>query len=217
MSFWRRAPREVYRVYGEDQYLEGEIATSEDATTVESEGSTEASWSACTGNAPSPSPRTHSVSPTSPSGPHAGRLVGFGLLAGVGLATFALVFLNASHPRGSVPESPSRGARVEVGQRVDGASGAGRVQAIAHSENSKPVQRPHFPAWPIVAPAGSSGRQPERDAPSARDAGLAPRPERAWSAARRSPGNGAPVAVVVELPTPIVVEPPVQDEFGFER
>ena len=41
MSLWRRAPREVYRVYGEDQYLEGETASEgetaarEDSTAAE--------------------------------------------------------------------------------------------------------------------------------------------------------------------------------------
>lgn len=91
MSLWHRAQREVYRVYGEDQYLEGETAPAGEMAPA---GQMDR-----------------------PDGLHAGRLIGVGLLVGIGLATLGLVFLNLGHPR-RAPDLVGQGARVQTGQRV---------------------------------------------------------------------------------------------------
>ncbi len=129
MSLWHRAPREVYRVYGEDQYLDGEIASQKNAATVEPDSRAGASWAAFAADVP---PDTTDGSSVRPNGSHAGRLIGVGLLVGVGLATLALVFLNVSHRHGAVPELVGQSPRVEAEQRVDRASGAGRARVIAY-------------------------------------------------------------------------------------
>jgi hypothetical protein len=72
MSLWHRAPREVYRVYGEDEYLVGDpVPGAEDAPAEKV--TLDESFS------------------------HSRRLLGLGLLAVVTVGALALVVLNASH------------------------------------------------------------------------------------------------------------------------
>jgi hypothetical protein len=219
MSLWRRAPREVYRVYGEDQYLEaetapeGETAPQEDAMTVEPDRRTGASWAAFAADVPPTSPGTAGSSSARQSGSHAGRLIGVGLLVGVGLATLALVFLNLSRRHGAAPELVGQGARVEAEQGVERAAGGGRAPVIGHSVNSRPVQAPRFSAPSVTAPIRVSGSTLQHRAPTGGGSDTAPRLGRTL----RAPGNGSPAMVAVEPPTPVAVEPPVQDEFGFEQ
>jgi hypothetical protein len=85
MTLWHRAPREVYRVYAEDEYLAQSDAHADEQT-----------W-------------------TPPSHSRSGRLVGLGLLVGVTVGAFALVALNASQrapmaPQSRVAQSPRVGA-----------------------------------------------------------------------------------------------------------
>lgn len=100
MTFWRRAPREVYRVYGEDEYLAGENDAIEDSDPT-SETNRHQDRRAIV------SPRSH--------GSHTARLVGIGLLIGVTVGALGIVILNISS-RASRPSSiaASRGVRTEV-------------------------------------------------------------------------------------------------------
>jgi hypothetical protein len=217
MSLWHRAPREVYRVYGEDQYLDEESASQEDAATVEPDSRAGVSWAAFAAEVPPDSPRTTDGSSVRPGGSHAGRLIGVGLLVGVGLATLALVFLSVSHRHGAAPELVGQGPRVEAEQRVDRVAGASRARVIAHSVNRRPVQAPRFSAPPAMTSIRTSGPTLQHRVPADGGPDPARRLERAWSATLRSPGNGAPAPVAVEAPTRTAIEPPAQDEFGFER
>ncbi len=221
MSLWRRAPREVYRVYGEDQYLEEETApegqtapevetaAQKDSTAAEPDSRGMASWAAFAADVPPASAGIAGSSSARPSGSHAGRLVGVGLLGGVGLATLALVFLNMAHWRGAAPEPVGRGIRAEVEQGVEHATGPGRAQAIAHSVNSRPVQASHS-SLPPVRPIRVSGSTLQHRAPVGRRSDIAPHLERALSAALQAPGKGAPAMVAVEPPVQVAVESPVQ-------
>jgi hypothetical protein len=229
MSLWQRAPREVYRVYGEDQYLEGETAAEgegaprEDAATVEADSRAGASWAAA--EVPPRTARTGGGSSARSSVPHAGRLVGVGMLVGVSLATLVLVFLNASRPRGAATEPLARVAGVEGRQRMTRKSGAASVSPIAPSDSSSPAQAPRSSTSSAMAPAHPSRWRVQERLPAVDGPDPAPRLERTWSAALRSSGNPASARDVVESPTPVTaepfaqvaVEPPVQDEFGFER
>jgi hypothetical protein len=242
MSIWHRTPREVYRVYGEDQYLEADIAAREEAATSEPDSAAEASSSAFATDAASPSPRTAASRSALPSGPHAGglldtrphagRLVGVGLLMGVSLATLALVFLNASHPRGAATEPFAQGARVEVGQRAARASGARSAPRIAQSESRMPAHAPRFSASGAMTSVPASGSRLQQRVPTG-SPDPAPRIQRVSSAALRPSGNAPPASVAVQPPAPVTLEPParggvepstpvaaepsVQDEFGFEQ
>lgn len=225
MSLWRRAPREVYRVYGEDQYLEGErtpeaqVAAREDATTVESDRSAGSSWDAFAADVPPASPRTADRASARPRGLHTGRLVGVGLLVGVGVATLALVFLNASRQRGVAPEPLAQGARAEARQRVDRVSGVTPAPAIAHSESTRSAWASRSSVSPTVAQAGTSGQRLKREGetPSVHAPDPVARLERARAVSPRLPCDGAPAPLAVELPTPIAAEQSVHDEFGFEQ
>jgi hypothetical protein len=151
MSLWHRAPREVYRVYGEDQYLEGETAPAGQMAPAEETAS--------------------------PAGLHAGRLIGVGLLVGVGLATLALVFLNLSHPR-RAPDLVGQGARVQTGKRVapapDPAQRVRRVWLPARPASHKAV--PPVPAIHRRAPLPLRSPAPEPLEPRAQAAVVSPTP-----------------------------------------
>ncbi len=201
MSLWRRAPREVYRVYGEDQYLEGETApegetaAQEDSTAAEPDSRGVASWAAFAADVPPASAGTVGGPSVSPGGSHAGRMVGVGLLVGVGLATLALVFLNISYRHGAASDLVGRGARVEAEQRVGHAAGAGRAQASAHSVNSRPVQAPRFSASPVMTPVRVSESNASASRARRRRIAYSPAPGASVvngfaSVRRRSAGNG---------------------------
>jgi hypothetical protein len=223
MRLWHRAPREVYRVYGEDQYreaepaLDGETFAREDTTTAEPDSRAEAPWVAFAAEAPSASLGTAGSSSARLSGSHAGRLIGLGLLVGVVLATLALVFLNMSHRHGAAPEPVGQGIRVEAEEGAQSATGVGRVQAIAHRVNSKHAQVRNFSDPPVRMPIRVSGSTLQHRAPAGGGSDTALRLERAWIAALRAPGDEASATVAGEPRAQVAVEPPVQDEFGFEQ
>jgi hypothetical protein len=120
MTLWRRAPREVYRVYGEDEYL------SEDSVHAREE----------------PSP-TLADERTRDS--RSGRLVGLGLLAGVIVGAVGLVVLNASHQhaarRSEVAHSAPKGAASNPSATVSASPGP----AVATSTAFGPHAHAHVP------------------------------------------------------------------------
>jgi hypothetical protein len=94
MTLWRRAPREVYRVYGEDEYREDEYLgeyLGEELDPTSTHAHEEDHHAAIESRRP---------------GSHSGRLVGLGLLVGVTVGALGLVVLNASHrsPMSAGPE-----------------------------------------------------------------------------------------------------------------
>ena len=141
MTLWRRAPREVYRVYGEDEYLAEDSSSSgaeESWTPLVAEESwtppvAEQSWTHPSGE------RSHQAavhehvgdryavveSPADRS--RAGRLVGLGLLVGVIVSAAALVALNAAHRPPAA--SPATVAQVA---HADGASRASIGAPVGH-------------------------------------------------------------------------------------
>ena len=243
MSFLRRAPREVYRVYGEDQYLEGEVApdgasgTREDVTSAESDGQAEASWSALAADIPPVSAGSVGSASAHSRGPHAARLVGVGLLLGVCLATLALVVANLSHRQGAVPGPLKQEALRDQG--VDRASEVDRGRTIAGNENAKPTPPPRNRSFSPALGARRLGArralefahgQKHLSTPALHRAlgegqGSAPRPERSFSATLRASTDTTPAHVAAQ-PAPQVASaepvpqvapgPPAQDEFGFE-
>lgn len=95
MSLWRRAPRQVYRVYGEDEYLAEEHVAADTEFLGEAED-----------------PRSYESgseirTAAHPTGSRTSRLVGVGLLLGVTVGAAGLVLSHLSHetspPRVSLP------------------------------------------------------------------------------------------------------------------
>jgi hypothetical protein len=108
MTLWRRAPRAVYSVYGEDEYLSGGSVNA-----VE-EGAEEARPSA---------PVVAEVGRASWSA----RLIGLGLLAGITVGAIALVLAQASH----LHTSHSRVASTSRVRRVGSARSVGNDRSNA--------------------------------------------------------------------------------------
>jgi hypothetical protein len=99
MSLWRRAPRQVYRVYGEDEYL------AEEHVAADAEFLREAEDSRSYENASEIRAAAH------PTGSRTPRLVGVGVLLGVTVGAAGLVFLHLSH-EASPPRVGSSGPSV---------------------------------------------------------------------------------------------------------
>ncbi|HEX4837473.1 MAG TPA: hypothetical protein VFV03_02975, partial [Solirubrobacteraceae bacterium] len=83
MTLWHRAPREVYRVYGEDEYLADDAPSAGDGSHPTQAHEHEIDHHAA---AASWSHRSRS-----------GRLVGLGLLVGVTVSALGLVAVNTAH------------------------------------------------------------------------------------------------------------------------
>ncbi|HEY5287056.1 MAG TPA: hypothetical protein VIJ50_08125 [Solirubrobacteraceae bacterium] len=237
MSIWRRAPREVYRVYGEDQYLEGQAAPEGEATPHEQESTVEPDnrgvgpWTTAAWEAPYVSNGDPGSSFARQGGTHAGRVIGVGLLVGVGLATLALVFLNLSHRHRGHPALVGRGAGVETDRQV---------ARSAHSA-SRSVSPPRFSTPSAIAPERRPRSRLNDDAPPASDSDPDPRAQPARLLASRPSGNVEPESLAgkssgaapleppvadpagpsapdgVETSTQVSSEPCAQDEFGFEQ
>jgi hypothetical protein len=167
MKLWHRAPREVYRVYGEEEYL---IEEHEAVEEIHPTGETD---------------RLEDRRATVSSLPHSSRtarLVGLGLLVGVSVGAVGLVVFNMAH-RASAPPPlvVSRGARTHLAR---GASVAGPGFASRHAS----VAGRTFAG----IPAGSE-RAIRRSAGSR--AGHAPSPTYAPSGFAASPrASGSPAA-----------------------
>jgi hypothetical protein len=146
MSLWRRAPREVYRVYGEDEYL--------------AEGA----------ESPQEADLPHLAEPPPSRKSSSGRLVGLGLLAGVTVGTIGIVAINASR-RVHVASRPGVAQSVRVHTANDGSEGR-RVSAdeFASSGASSP-DRPS-----AVAPSNTKSRPHKTRTSAAQLAGSARAP-----------------------------------------
>jgi hypothetical protein len=171
VTLWQRTPREIYSVYGEDEYL-----SEDDARASE--------------QAPKPLAGAESSPPPAREGSHhsrSGRLLGLGLLIGVTVGALGLVAVNASRPHVSPANGVVRGpasaltrppatvyAKPGVGARrqafaIPGSGARATVPPQVrpsqwrglHLEKARPssqVQAPH----PIQPPTTET---PARDAP----------------------------------------------------
>jgi hypothetical protein len=134
MTLWRRAPREVYRVYGEEEYLAGGEANVRDERRLEMDAASDEETRRFSHGEKAPS--------LSPS-----RLIGLGLLVCVALVAFVLVLSNATHRQsaaqtGVTPGSKSRSAdRQSVGVLADRklAARASTVTVSSPPESVRPL------------------------------------------------------------------------------
>src|ERR1022692_4452109 len=225
MSLWHRAPREVYRVYGEEEYLSGE-----DGPAVPEE-SVASSWPDTS------SPRTadvefpdHSVyaEPVGPVGPSAdaagyqsppglaaarhatsstthvsrsGRIVGLGLLVGVVVITLGLIVFTVVHGSAVKPHAAIRagtGAVINSGtSTLEGVASADRASGPNRASSAAPAK--HRAAPPRSVKSGTHVRA------------HAPRIQRQAS-------SGLPVEFSApSWPPGAAVAQSTDDEFGFER
>ena len=163
MTLWHRAPREGYRVYGEDEYLADDTLSADEesfAPHVAGESFAphvaEESWAQPTGEeshrTPTHEHATYHYSAVAPPShrSRSGRLVGLGLLAGVTLGAFGLVALNATHRSPAAPSAavaqtahPDAAAHASTGVPADHGSVVhmpnshaprARVRARAHAD-----------------------------------------------------------------------------------
>jgi len=200
MTLWRRAPREVYRVYGEEEYLGGDAPSAVEESHQAPVQEHAKDHYAVVGH---PAYRAQ-----------AGRLVGLGLLVGVVVSAAALVVLNVAHrPPTAPPATVARvahahgAARASSGAAIDGGS------PVSVSKNPTPRVRARTRTRARVGahsstghPSGgrSSTRQAHRSAESVSEAASAE-----WSAPPRSTTSD---------PAPSGAEaPPIGGEFEFER
>ncbi|MGA7704292.1 MAG: hypothetical protein WB998_05290, partial [Solirubrobacteraceae bacterium] len=97
MSLWRRTPRQVYRVYGEEEFL------SEEHTAGEAESFAHPEQADSPGRAGSPDETSPQTRGSEIGGPAVGvrsrtpRLVGVGLLLGVVVGVAGLVLSHLAH------------------------------------------------------------------------------------------------------------------------
>jgi hypothetical protein len=197
MTLWQRAPREVYRVYGQDEYLAEE--------------------------APSPTETSSPALPAKQShGSRSARLIGLGVLVGVSVGALGLVVAHVSHQppaaqRSVVAQSSRLGmaARRSVMRHASSAS-----RASVH-----PPARANSAIGTYSAPVPRASTTPRPHARSlGRPAGRLPSKPRSSDAvtSRSAPGltavklsRGALAAS--ELSLPGAASPAVGGEFDFER
>jgi hypothetical protein len=197
MTLWRRAPREVYRVYGEDEYLaddDGPAAEERYANSVPGQRDD----------------RHPSMTAARSHGSRPGRLVGLGLLVGVTAGALALVVLNASHRSRAVPPGAAQSATDGTASH---ASSASHPSAFHHTSSaisagsepgirspSKPISYARPSARPHVRPLARRTERPPEFAPNAV-------PVKLWRAQ----------VSTSELPKSGASASPIDGEFGFER
>jgi hypothetical protein len=167
---WSRTPREVYAVYGEDEYLAGEDAQSSQPLSGE-EGTPSSLERPPLGGG---SERSRS-----------GRLIGLGLLVGVTVGAVGLLVVDASQPH------LAPGARQAQGTAAAGGSGRAQAPAMARRERTQ-IFRSGTGANQAFRSGADANLSP---APSPRRS----RAERSRpvayppNEARRSPGTSQPV------------------------
>ena len=232
MSLWHRAPREVYRVYGEEEYLSGE-----DGPAVPEE-SVVSSWP----DTSSPRPADaefpdHGVyaGPVGPVGPSAdaegyqshpglaagryatsspthasrsGRIVGLGLLVGVVVITLGLIVLTVVHGSAVKPHATMRAgtdAVVNSGtSTLEGVASSDRASGPNRASSAAPAKHSAAPAKHRVAPPWSvkSGTHPRAHAPRI----------------QRQASSGLPVDSSAPSWSPgVAAARSTEDEFDFER
>lgn len=141
VTLWRRAPRQVYRVYGEDEYL--------------SEGGTHVS------DQHSRSPIHDEDSPPFIDGgserSRSGRLIGLGLLVGVTVGAAGLVVVNASRPHGASSSGVVRRGPASVASHPQATASAKHSAVARRRAFGVQRSRDHAGARPHVHP--SRGRR----------------------------------------------------------
>jgi hypothetical protein len=226
MSIWHRAPREVYRVYGEDEYPGGkntELGYGEDDTTISrasttAEGSTiaadavaETPWS----ERPTPGNFAPGVRSDCSQRSQPGRLVGFGLLTGAILGTLCLVVLNMSHRHVAMSRPGAQVVRIGAGVEGGGAV-VGRAPAIHRPSSrgapsdSKPSQRTQRVSASFLGAFTRRSEQVRRlRAPTI--GSVSPSRFDLTQPSTSRPANSGALA-------PVAAEPYLtDDEFGFEQ
>jgi hypothetical protein len=195
MTLWQRAPREVYRVYGEDEYLaEGEVHAATESRSVPV------------------SEEAH--------GPRSGRLLGLGLLVGVTVGALGLVVLNVSH-RGTAGSRLGVSHRAAEGAVRHTSAPARTSPELAIHGSAAPVSRPGAPSPPMRS-AVRPQQVPSTRLTTRQPVGLSLR--RRSRAARPSESTPIDASVergrlwpVMSVPTASeAAVPPADGEFGFE-
>jgi hypothetical protein len=191
MTLWHRAPREVYRVYGQDEYL------AEDDVQVG------------VGEASSAPPAGEEA-----RGSRSGRLVGLGVLVGVTVGALGLVVLNVWHQRSAVPRSVvAQSARARAAGHPSAASHA---STASHASVRVPVgaePATHTSTRP-ASHVSASVRPPAR--PLVRSPSRGGTPTRLVSnAVSVGPWRGR--LSTSELPASDAGAPTIDGEFDFER
>lgn len=168
MTPWRRAPRAVYEVYGEDHYLAGEAPYPEDQPEPSSSGGEsvtgpgfEASQSALDDTEPGhprPAAQYHEerhravLSPHS-HGSHSARFVGLGVLV---LVTVCVLGLVVAHPWHRLPAAPRSGVTQSAQKAL------GRYTSAGVPIAGRTVQLSTSPISGEHAAVRSSVRAPQR-------------------------------------------------------
>ncbi len=215
MKLWHRAPRQVYRVYGEDEYLAQDDLQAQETgpTPVDGYGYGD-----------------HAVASSRPHSSRAGRLVGLCLFVGVSAGALGLVVVNVLHrsrvasrsviaqgARNPPTNDASAGAHAHAAVSSGAAiKWAGAVRAKTPSSSGSALTRTSA----SVDGATPSAHEPRTHTPQARVCAY-PRPS-----SGRSIGL-APGATWIEtdqpplsssgIPYPDAPPPSVDGEFGFER
>jgi len=221
MSLWRRAPREVYRVYGEDEYLAaGEEAGWEepgsapletgppatDPSDALYEHDTRASARKDVTETPafrSDALYEHDTRASQAYGPRSRRLVGLALLVAVTAAVFGLVAASAlRRPRAAPPARVAQEARGGVKAPAPAVAQSPRGGSPASRVSAGTFRLPHAV---VSAKATSHAVEPAKAVPRVRARDVA-EPQ------AQAPEAPAPEARASRAPTPRV-----DGEFGFER
>lgn len=153
MTFWQRAPRQVYRVYGEDEYL--------DANDVQPGGDAQLEGDALTDGA------TRGLSLNREGqGSRSGRFIGLGLLLFVIAGALGLVISNVLH---------RQSATAPYGVTQNAEMGAEHRPSLgAHGEPEPVVRTPTAPASSLRQPAGRQMRASARLALGSRQSAGSP-------------------------------------------
>ena len=197
MSLWRRAPREVYRVYGEDEYLAaGEEAGWEEPGSAPLETGPPATD-------PSDALYEHDTRASQAYGPRSRRLVGLALLVAVTAAVFGLVAASAlRRPRAAPPARVAQEARGGVRAPAPAVAQSPRGGSPESRVSAGTFRLPHAV---VSAKATSHAVEPAKAVPRVRARDVA-EPQ------AQAPEAPAPEARASRAPTPRV-----DGEFGFER
>ena len=201
MSLWRRAPRQVYCVYGQDEYL------SEGHPAGETEPPHDEPESDFVGRAPEVGAAAAGARSRGP------RLIGVGLLLGATIGAGGLVVshLNGQSPRrgGAVSASSHRVPQASSGsaRRAPGVSGARPdLQARSSERSASPAWTPES-SGPGVA-AGPRGGSTATPSARARQTVVA-------RGASATADVGADAST--DSPSPTAASATAGEEFEFER
>jgi hypothetical protein len=234
MTLWHRAPREVYRVYGQDEYLAEDDVHAADESWPPPVGEEPRQSSAhddpasvLGGIDPDDVGTTaayrdeglhHTVASSRSHGSRSGRLVGLGVLVGVTVGAFGLVALNATHRSPAAP-------RVVVAQTIHAGAAAHASVDVSISHRSV-VGISNGPVARMRAPARARTRAPDHPSAgsahsSAGSAGgnttVAPTSAGSVSKAASAESAQPPPPTTSEPTRSGAPAPPIDGEFEFER